>query len=411
MGLTTKGSIGARTALTLDDCVSRVQEMRDAAVAINPDVIVLCHGGPIAEPDDAQYVLDRTRGVVGFFGASSMERLPTEIALTENMRRFKGIRAGTPALVPPHTDDESRSIRGVHGQHRGPHAGGHGPGAPGGAAGRRGGPVPGTGRAGHPAPDLADPRTAGQRVPVRGARRDRRARRAQLAAAVALAGHPGPGAGDPSGGGRARGFLTAPHVARSFSSIIEGRREQAATDVFRRPGAVVRNGPAERWEEAVMSGDDEVLARYLGEDEFPVQWESEQEQDLFWVYDDLHCPHPLSPMYFDIGGWWLTCDHMFRRFGTPFAVDWLAKNVNGYLYTAAIPPSRTWPGPATEYGDAVHGARVPRTQVRGPDRRLPRRRPAGLRRALRRLVARPAGPGDAAQLRVPREPASTAPRR
>jgi predicted TIM-barrel enzyme len=93
MGLTTKGSIGARTALTLDDCVSRVQEMRDAAVAINPEVIVLCHGGPIAEPDDAQYVLDRTRGVVGFFGASSMERLPTEVALTENMRRFKAVRA------------------------------------------------------------------------------------------------------------------------------------------------------------------------------------------------------------------------------------------------------------------------------------------------------------------------------
>ena len=94
MGLTTKGSIGARTALTLDDCVARIQAMRDAAVAVNPDVIVLCHGGPIAEPDDAQYVLDRTRGVVGFFGASSMERLPTEIAMTENMRRFKGIRAG-----------------------------------------------------------------------------------------------------------------------------------------------------------------------------------------------------------------------------------------------------------------------------------------------------------------------------
>jgi predicted TIM-barrel enzyme len=95
MGLTTKGSIGARTARTLDDCVALIQEMRDAAVAINPDVIVLCHGGPIAEPDDAQYVLQRTRGVVGFFGASSMERLPTEIALTENMRRFKGLRATT----------------------------------------------------------------------------------------------------------------------------------------------------------------------------------------------------------------------------------------------------------------------------------------------------------------------------
>src|SRR5215210_5333816 len=93
MGLTTKGSIGARTAKTLDDCVELVQEMRDAAAAINPEVIVLCHGGPIAEPDDAQYVLSRTTGVVGFFGASSMERLPTEVALTENMRRFKAVRS------------------------------------------------------------------------------------------------------------------------------------------------------------------------------------------------------------------------------------------------------------------------------------------------------------------------------
>jgi predicted TIM-barrel enzyme len=95
MGLTTKGSIGAHTARTLDDCVALVQEMHDAAVAINPDVIVLCHGGPIAEPDDAQYVLERTRGVVGFFGASSMERLPTEVAITENMRRFKAVRTGS----------------------------------------------------------------------------------------------------------------------------------------------------------------------------------------------------------------------------------------------------------------------------------------------------------------------------
>jgi predicted TIM-barrel enzyme len=93
MGLTTKGSIGAQTARTLDDCVTLIQQMHDVAVAINPEVIVLCHGGPIAEPDDAQYVLERTRGVVGFFGASSMERLPTEIAITENMRRFKAVRA------------------------------------------------------------------------------------------------------------------------------------------------------------------------------------------------------------------------------------------------------------------------------------------------------------------------------
>jgi predicted TIM-barrel enzyme len=91
MGLTTKGTIGAHTALTLDECVERIQGMRDAAVAVNADVIVLCHGGPLAEPEDAQYVLERTEGVVGFFGASSMERLPTEVAMTENMRRFKAL--------------------------------------------------------------------------------------------------------------------------------------------------------------------------------------------------------------------------------------------------------------------------------------------------------------------------------
>jgi predicted TIM-barrel enzyme len=91
MGLTTKGTIGAHTARTLEECVTLIQEMHDAASAINPDVIVLCHGGPIAEPEDAAYVLERTSGVVGFFGASSMERLPTEVAITENMRRFKAI--------------------------------------------------------------------------------------------------------------------------------------------------------------------------------------------------------------------------------------------------------------------------------------------------------------------------------
>ena len=91
MGLTTKGTIGAETALTLDDCVERIQAMRDAAVAVNPHVAVLCHGGPLAEPEDVQYVLERTEGVVGFFGASSVERLPAEIAITENMRRFKAL--------------------------------------------------------------------------------------------------------------------------------------------------------------------------------------------------------------------------------------------------------------------------------------------------------------------------------
>ena len=94
MGLTTGGAIGAETAKTLDDCVPLIQAMHDAAKEVNPEVIVLCHGGPIAEPDDAAYVLARTEGVVGFFGASSMERLPTETAMTENMRRFKAIPVG-----------------------------------------------------------------------------------------------------------------------------------------------------------------------------------------------------------------------------------------------------------------------------------------------------------------------------
>ena len=71
---------------------------------------------------------------------------------------------------------------------------------------------------------------------------------------------------------------------------------------------------------------EEVLGQFLGDETFPIEWTSETEKLLFWVYDDLHCPKPLSPMYEDIGGWWLSCDHMFRRFGTPFATDWIYKN-------------------------------------------------------------------------------------
>jgi predicted TIM-barrel enzyme len=95
MGLTTKGTIGAHTAKTLDQSVELVQAMHDAAKEVSPEILVLCHGGPIAEPEDAAYVLERTTGVVGFFGASSMERLPTEVAMTENMKRFKAIAVTT----------------------------------------------------------------------------------------------------------------------------------------------------------------------------------------------------------------------------------------------------------------------------------------------------------------------------
>jgi predicted TIM-barrel enzyme len=101
MGLTTKGTIGARTSMGLDDAARRVQAIRDAAVAVNPDVIVLCHGGPIAEPDDVRHVLAATTGVAGFFGASSVERLPTEVAIAETVRAFKGAKAAArPAATP-----------------------------------------------------------------------------------------------------------------------------------------------------------------------------------------------------------------------------------------------------------------------------------------------------------------------
>jgi len=94
MGLTTKGSIGARTAIGLPEAVRRVQAMADAAHAVAPEVLVLCHGGPISEPADAAEVLRGTRGVAGFFGASSVERLPVEIAIREQAARFKGLPLG-----------------------------------------------------------------------------------------------------------------------------------------------------------------------------------------------------------------------------------------------------------------------------------------------------------------------------
>jgi predicted TIM-barrel enzyme len=91
LGLTTKGSIGATTALGLEEAVGRVQAMADAARSVNPDILCLCHGGPIAEPEDAAYVLQNTEGVVGFFGASSIERLPTEVAIRQQAEAFKAI--------------------------------------------------------------------------------------------------------------------------------------------------------------------------------------------------------------------------------------------------------------------------------------------------------------------------------
>jgi predicted TIM-barrel enzyme len=95
MGLTTKGSIGARTAKTLDDCVREVKSIALSSKAVRSDVLVLCHGGPIASPEDAQFILENTAEVDGFYGASSMERLPTELAIAQQVRDFMGLRLGT----------------------------------------------------------------------------------------------------------------------------------------------------------------------------------------------------------------------------------------------------------------------------------------------------------------------------
>jgi predicted TIM-barrel enzyme len=92
LGLTTGGSIGADTALKLEDCPAKVDEWSKAALAANPDAIVLVHGGPVATPEDARFILENTRNCHGFYGASSMERLPTEIALTEQTKAFKAIK-------------------------------------------------------------------------------------------------------------------------------------------------------------------------------------------------------------------------------------------------------------------------------------------------------------------------------
>ena len=91
MGLTTKGAIGAKTAMTLDEAAERVQDIAAAAKNVRRDILVLCHGGPISEPDDAGYILRRCPDVVGFFGASSIERLPTEVAITQCVKEFKAI--------------------------------------------------------------------------------------------------------------------------------------------------------------------------------------------------------------------------------------------------------------------------------------------------------------------------------
>ena len=98
VGLTAKGSIGAKTVLSLPQAAERIQDMHDAATSVRPDIIVLCHGGPIAEPSDAQDVLSRTSGIAGFFAASSIERLATEEAIVARTRTFRSLTLSRPGI-------------------------------------------------------------------------------------------------------------------------------------------------------------------------------------------------------------------------------------------------------------------------------------------------------------------------
>ena len=94
MGVTTGGAIGAKAAKTLDQCCAEIEAIAAAAREVKPDAIILCHGGPIAMPDDAKYVLDRVKSCHGFYGASSMERLPVEVAIKAQVEQFKGLKTG-----------------------------------------------------------------------------------------------------------------------------------------------------------------------------------------------------------------------------------------------------------------------------------------------------------------------------
>jgi hypothetical protein len=90
-----------------------------------------------------------------------------------------------------------------------------------------------------------------------------------------------------------------------------------------------------------MSKERKIYATFFGNEQYPVEWKDDAEKDLMWFYDDLHCPNPISPLYYDVGGWWGTsCEYMYRRFGAPIGSNWIAKKINGYVYTAIVPHTR-----------------------------------------------------------------------
>src|SRR6476661_8488557 len=138
---------------------------------------------------------------------------------------------------------------------------------------------------------------------------------------------------------------TSPGAARADAGVV---RKVLTVGLHGRiiDNRAAHDGVGWQVEEDLMS---EAIATFFGDDEFPVTFEDGQ-RELLWVHDDLHIPNPVSPMYADIGGWWLKCDYMFRRYGTPFASDWSSKGIHGYVYTAAIPAETGLRAEASEYG-------------------------------------------------------------
>ena len=127
-----------------------------------------------------------------------------------------------------------------------------------------------------------------------------------------------------------------------------------------------------------MADRNKIIDQFFGDASTPIEWASDEEKKLHFWLDDLHCPQPISPMWFDIGGWWLTCGYMYRRFGVPFGKDWVAKTVSGYLMSAVVPreaeeEAGLWV--VLQHGDARLRRQVPRL-VEAP---LPARNPSQLR--------------------------------
>ena len=144
-----------------------------------------------------------------------------------------------------------------------------------------------------------------------------------------------------------------------------------------------------------MRDRNEIIEQFLGNTSTPIDWVSEEEKNLHFWYDDLHCPNPISPMWFDVGGWWLTCAYMFRRFGVPYGQDWVAKTVNGYVMSAVVPRDPKTESELAPYYNMVMPVYADRFLGWWKDRYLPE-----IRRNLEFLDSFPAGTASLPELMI-----------